>query len=109
MRTLTTNIHRLLKVKPAVDSLLAQLFREPIVEHEDEVARVYYLGYAAAERDARRYRVVLYALCVALLGLLAYGVRRLQHTARALAAGNEQLEERVAERTRDLRAVLDNV
>ena len=109
LRTLITNIHRLLKVKPAVDSLLSQIFRQPIIEHEDEVARVYYAGYAAAEREAKRYRVVLYALCVALLGLLAYGVRRLQHTARALAASNERLEERVVERTRDLRAVLDNV
>ena len=109
LRTLITNIHRLLRVKPSVDSLLARIFREPIVEHEDEVARVYYAGYAAAEREAKRYRVVLYGLCVALLGLLGYGVRRLQHTARALAASNEQLEERVVERTRELRAVLDNV
>ena len=109
LRTLITNVHRLLKVKPAVDSLLAGIFRQPIIEHEDEVARVYYAGYAAAEGEAKRYRVVLYALCVALLGLLAYGVRRLQHSARALAASNERLEERVVERTRDLRVVLDNV
>ncbi len=109
LRTLITNIHRLLRVKPSVDGLLASIFRQPIIEHEDEVARVYYAGYAAAEREAKRYRVVLYALCVALLGLLAYGVRRLQHTARALAASNELLEERVVERTRELRVVLDNV
>ena len=109
LRTLITNIHRLLKVKPAVDGLLLRIFHEPIIEHEDEVARVYYGGYAAAEREAREYRVVLYVLCVGLLGMLGYGFNRLKQTARALAVSNEGLEERVIERTRELRAVLDNV
>jgi two-component system chemotaxis sensor kinase CheA len=109
LRTLITNVHRLLKVKPAVDRLLVRIFDQPIILHEDEVARVYYAGYAAAEREARQYRVVLYALCVGLLGLVGYGFQRLKKTARALAVSNEGLEERVVERTRELRAVLDNV
>ncbi len=109
LRTLITSVNRLLKVKPAVDALLLQIFDQPIIQHENEVARIYYDAYASAERAAKRYRVVLYALCIALVLVVGYGVRRLQHTARALAASNERLEEHVVERTRELRAVLDNV
>jgi two-component system NtrC family sensor kinase len=102
--TLVANIRRLLKVKPAVDGLLGQIFNVPVTEHEDEVANIYYAGYSAAEHFARRCRGVLYGLCVALIVLIAYGIRRLQQTARALAIGNERLEERVVERTRELDA-----
>lgn len=109
LRTMITSINRLLRVKPAVDGLLLQIFDQPIVHHEEEVARIYTAGYASSERQARGYRVVLYWLCMGLLALVAYGVRRLQQTARALAASNEGLEERVDDRTRALRAVLDNV
>ncbi len=116
VRTLALNIHALLKVKPLVDRLLLRIFEQPVVEHEETIARTYYAGYADAERVARRYRIVLYGLAVALVLVVAYAVRRLQQTARALAAANERLEERVAERTRELavrnremRTVLDNV
>jgi len=109
LRTLVTSINRLLQVKPAVDGLLLQIFDQPIVQHEDEVARIYYAGYASADRQAQAYRVALYVLCMGLLALVGYGVRRLQQTARALSVSNERLEERVDDRTRELRAVLDNV
>jgi HPt (histidine-containing phosphotransfer) domain-containing protein len=109
VRTLVMNVRRLLKVKPAVDGLLLRIFNEPIVEHEEQVARLYYGDYAAAERAARGYRVVLYLLCLCLVVLVGFAVRRLQQTAHALAINNEGLEERVAERTRELGVVLDNV
>ena len=109
VKTLTLHVQRLLRVKPAVDQLLLRMFDEPIIEHENEVARVYYAGYAAAEQAAKHYRLVLYMLCVGLALLIAYGVQRLRQTARELAVSNERLEERVVERTRDLRVVLDNV
>jgi HPt (histidine-containing phosphotransfer) domain-containing protein len=116
VRTLATNIRRLLDLKPEVDRLLRRIFDEPVIQHEESVAAIYYSGYAAAEHLAARYRIGLYGLCVALLTLVAYGFRRLQLSAKALSLGNERLEERVAERTRELdsrnremRAVLDNV
>src|SRR5262245_3583528 len=116
VRTLVRNVRALLKVKPVVDRLLLRIFEEPVTRHEERIAEIYYAGYAAAEREASRYRVVLYGLALALMVVVAYGVRRLQQTARALAAANERLEERVAERTRELerrnrelRMVLDNV
>ena len=109
LRTMVSSINRLLRVKPAVDGLLLQIFDQPIVQHEDDVARIYAAGYASAEGQARGYRVVLYGLCMGLLALVVYSVRRLQQSARALAVSNEGLEVRVDERTRALCAVLDNV
>jgi signal transduction histidine kinase len=102
--TLALAMRTLLRVKPTVDSLIGRIADAPVSEHEEQVARVYYVGYAAAERVVGRSRVILYGLCVGLLALVAYGVRRLQQTARALAVANEQLEERVAGRTRALDA-----
>src|SRR5262249_7971966 len=102
--SLVVNIHRLLGVKPSVDRLLRRVFEEAVMEPEERAARISYGGYAAAGGRARGYRWVLYGLCVVLIAGIAYAVRRLQHGARALAAANERLEERVAERTRELDA-----
>jgi HPt (histidine-containing phosphotransfer) domain-containing protein/PAS domain-containing protein len=116
VRSFTRTIQRLLSAKPVVDRQLAAIFAEPIVSHEDEVAALYFEGHAAAEAIANRYRMAMYATCVVLLGLIAYGFLRLDLAARALATANEHLEERVQERTRELnhrngelKAVLDNV
>jgi len=88
--TLVLAMRRLLLVKPDVDRLLRRLFDEPVVEHEERVANIYYGGYAAAEHAASGYRVALYGSCVLLLGLLGIGVGRLQRTAQALAVSNER-------------------
>lgn len=116
LRTFVLQIRTLLRLKPEMDQLLRAVFDEPVVQHEDNVAKTYYAGYSAAEHVANRYRIVLYAFSIALLAVIAYQVRRLQQTAKALAASNETLEIRVQERTRELdsrnremRAVLDNV
>jgi two-component system chemotaxis sensor kinase CheA len=114
--TLQLNIRRLLEVKPTVDGLLRRIFDEPVVEQEENVANIYYAGYAAAEHAARNYRVVLYGVCMSLLGLIGFGVHRMRRATRDLVVANERLEERVADRTRELDArnhetsvVLDNV
>jgi len=116
VRTLVLNIRTLLKVKPLVDQLLLHIFAAPVNEKEEKIASIYYAGYAAAERSAGHYRITLYGVSILLLLLVAHGIRRLQLTARALAASNERLEERVAQRTQaldhrnhELRTVLDNV
>jgi two-component system chemotaxis sensor kinase CheA len=109
VRALLLDVQRLMRVKPEVNQLFVRMFDEPIIDHENAVGRVYYAEYYAAEKAAAGYRLVLYVLCVGLAALIGYAVHRLRQTARALAASNERLEERVVERTRDLRAVLDNV
>jgi signal transduction histidine kinase len=116
IRTLVLNIRTLLDVKPLVDQLLLQVFASRINEKEEAIANIYYAGYAAAERTASHYRITLYIVSVLLLLLVANGIRRLRLTARDLAATNERLEERVAERTQaldrrnhELGTVLDSV
>jgi len=96
------NVRRLLIVKPLVDQRLFELFDEPVIEHEDRVARTYYEGYRQAEQTASYNRVVLYALCLVMLVALGYALRSLQRTARGLVIANERLEERVAARTQEL-------
>jgi len=114
--TFVRNIERLLRVKPEVDALLVQIFDEPVAQHEETVAGIYYDVFAQAERRAGMYRVALYTVSLSMLGAIAFVLLRLQHTAKALASSNERLEERVADRTRELamrtremQAVLDNV
>jgi HPt (histidine-containing phosphotransfer) domain-containing protein len=116
VRTFVLNIGRLLQVKPEVDRLLARIFDEPVITHEDRVAALYYGGYAAADARANHYRLGLYAACLLLMGLIGYGVLRLQQSARSLAISNERLEARVLERTaeldarnREMQAVFDHV
>ncbi len=116
VRTLVISIRRLLEVKPAVDRLLTEVFEQPVALHEERVAALYYRNYAVAASRVDHYRVGLYGVCIALVGVVVLGIHRLQRSAKALALANEQLEERVANRTqelaqrnRDMRIVLDNV
>lgn len=109
-------VRALVTLKRAVDKDLRGIFEEPVVAEEEAIARVYYTGYAAAEHVATYYRLGLYAVCLLLAASVALAVRRMRIAARALAVANERLEQRVAERTRELdarnremHAVLDNV
>jgi HPt (histidine-containing phosphotransfer) domain-containing protein len=116
IHTLAIAIRRLLNTKPQVDRLLTEIFAQPVTVHENKVAEVYALGYAEAERSAQGYRSILYVLSMGLGILVAIAMFRLRRSARALAAANATLEERVTERTlalhqrnEEMRLVLDNV
>jgi HPt (histidine-containing phosphotransfer) domain-containing protein len=95
--------------KPMVDSLVAEVLESPIGEHETKLAETYGAGYAAAERTAEQHRAGLYALSVALLALVVFAFWRLNRA-------NATLEQRVAartaelsERNRAMQLVFDNV
>jgi HPt (histidine-containing phosphotransfer) domain-containing protein len=116
VRTLITNIRHLLTVKPTVDHLLVEIFDQPVISHEEQVAAIYARGYIHAEHVGQRYRLGLYALSLCLFFMVTYSFYRLRRSASALAAANASLERRVTERTRelatrnqDMRVVLDNV
>lgn len=116
IRTFCRNILRLLTLKPIVDKHLRKLLDEPIAQHEQRVANIYYRGYAAAEQRAGRFQLSLYGLSLVLLAAVAAVLLRLQRAAVALSASNDQLEERVLQRTeeldtqhQELKTVLDNM
>lgn len=110
------HLHTVMESKPEVDGLVQGLLGLPVVAAEDSAHNTYLQSYQRAEREAGRYRALLYAMTVGLIALVAWSFVRLRRARNALAAANAGLEEKVAARTADLdaknqenRLVLDNV
>lgn len=86
----------ILETLPQVDGLVAAILAAPIAARVQAAQAAYLADYARAAARADRYRLVLYAAALALVGWLARIFLRLRATARDLAA-RVALEKRVAE------------
>lgn len=113
---LLVHVRTIVRAKPEVDALVADILSSPVVAGEEAVARTFLASYERAEERAERFQAALYAACMALAGLVAFAFHRLRRALRALREGNRTLERKVRERTASLdtrndamRLVLDNV
>ncbi len=113
---LLAHVRAIAQTKPEVDGLLRDIFEGPIVSLESQVYARYHTGFDHATTRANILRSVLYAACVALVGLVATFFQRLRRALFQLDHANSTLEAKVVERTASLdgrnsamRLVLDNV
>nr|MCU0687773.1 ATP-binding protein [Polyangiaceae bacterium] len=88
---------------PALNASVASIVRLRPDRAVDEVRAAYDRGYDAAARSADAYRLALALACAALAGLVGRVMARLRRAAHELNAAKERLEERVRERTAELR------
>lgn len=97
--------------RPLENRLEAAIAATGTGEAMDQLARQFDLVFDAALRERQRFRGYLFAYSVLLLALLAWAGARLRRSYRIigevnqhLQAANENLEQRVAERTAELQA-----
>ncbi len=88
--------------RATLDALLAQMMSLPADREADALSGAYQAQYRRTQQRIAVYGACLDVFCVALLFCVAGILYRLSRSARAVREANESLEERVAERTRDL-------
>jgi two-component system, NtrC family, sensor kinase len=116
MRQLGAEIENLLRLKPLIMSRLVQLEGTAVRQSATSLAQASQDLYAVAVSTADQARTTLAVYAVLLLAAAAFAGLRLHQSYRALnfangelAELNESLEQRVSERTRELRNALANL
>jgi signal transduction histidine kinase len=92
----------ILRTRPGVEIALRELLSSSSQHIVDELNQTYNQHYEAAERSTNYYRFGLYALCILLLAGVVVSLLRLVRYAQAVRVANDQLENRVRERTEEL-------
>ncbi len=100
LQTLAAHGRLIVRVLPRVDTELRQMTQGPALVQARSFRDAMLRHYGRAETRARFFRVLLYAVAVALLGYLGYLFARLQGNARALRRANEDLRQEMAEHQR---------
>ncbi|WP_306607130.1 EAL domain-containing protein [Azonexus sp.] len=79
---------------PEVEGLVNKIVRIPITPLHEQVMRAYLEAYQAATDRAARYRVLLYAVSLLLVGYALYALFRIDRDRRALRRAHADLAER---------------
>lgn len=98
-----------LKQKESEDQVLASIEQVPITARIDQLAAQFEQSFEAALKEKEQWRIALIAYSAGLLLLLALAMLAVWRSYRSLDQANAFLEQRVAERTRDLSAALANL
>ncbi len=93
----------ILKYKGQLDSVTLELLNLPSEDTLQATYQVYYASYIEKQASANIYRLALYLLAIGLLIVIAYTIIRLRNSTVALNIANETLEQKVKDRTEDLR------
>ena len=100
--TTISHARTILRLKPEVDELVGQIISLPTAGKVEEIIELYDSYYAETLRRAETYRLLLYIFSVLLLAYIAFIIVKLKKATAALNAVNENLEQRVHERTEEL-------
>ncbi|MEP6900308.1 MAG: DAHL domain-containing protein, partial [Actinomycetota bacterium] len=92
----------ILKLKPEVDTLIKETVALPTADQIEELIKLYDSYYGQSLSRANSYRLLLYVFSVLLLVCIAYIIVRLKQATKSLNSVNENLEQRVQERTEEL-------
>ena len=97
----------ILSGKKRMDRLVTQLMDVPTVEAIHQLQDFYEQQYQKRREYANTYRFILYGCSLGLVALVGWTLVRLRQTAAELKQTNESLEQRVEERTGDLKSARD--
>jgi PAS domain S-box-containing protein len=92
----------IVKLKPEVDDLVTQIVSLPTDAKIEEIIKTYDSFYKESSQVAGTYRLLLYILSVFLLAYVTFIIFKLKKATSALNVANENLEQRVQERTEEL-------
>lgn len=102
MDLILTHVKRVMEYKPQITNLTRNLVELPTGELAQKAQNSYDRHFEKATMRADAYRAYLYIFSIALLVYIAHIIIQLRQLTQELNASNENLEERVRERTREL-------
>jgi diguanylate cyclase (GGDEF)-like protein len=105
LATLGTHVGTIIKRRPKVDALVAELVSPATAQLAEEVMLLYEEQFSKAVQSVQHYRALLYGFCLVLLGAVAYALY-------ALRAVNIHLERRrldLAQKNLELQSARDNL
>lgn len=92
----------ILRLKPEIDALVRETVDLPTEGQIEELIKLYDSIYNESLSQANFYRLFLYIFSILLIAYIAFIIVKLKNATTALNAVNENLEQRVQERTEDL-------